>query len=203
MLDSLRNLLSLTQTWLHIYWPYHVHTCKEEHIHKDRLMGYCVQQYVWGVLQVPSIKNESISSWNKVRINLTKLSVSSRGNHDCITLTNYFSKWAESIPASADKGGQSCYWFPDKMLFHHEEILFQIRAESSVIRSSTGWKSSRAFSIEWWVHIIYSPMDWIKGWINPSRGHCRSWSMRTKRIGISYLSLQCSHCLSYKQTCFD
>ena len=47
----------------------------------------------------PSLHPISVSdTWNKVGIDLIELPVSSRGNCYCITLTDYFSKWAEAMP---------------------------------------------------------------------------------------------------------
>ena len=47
----------------------------------------------------PSLHPISVSdTWNKLGIDLIELPVSSRGNCYCITLTDYFSKWAEAMP---------------------------------------------------------------------------------------------------------
>ena len=47
----------------------------------------------------PSLHPISVSdTWNKVGIDLIKLPVSKNGDRYCITLTDYFSKWAEACP---------------------------------------------------------------------------------------------------------
>ena len=47
----------------------------------------------------PSLHPIPVSdTWNKVGIDLIELPVSKNGNRYCITLTDYFSKWAEACP---------------------------------------------------------------------------------------------------------
>lgn len=64
-------------------------------------------------------------TWNKVGIDLIELPVSSRGNHYCITLTDYFSKWAEAMPVPTKEVSHIAD-FLYKMIFRHgcpEEII--------------------------------------------------------------------------------
>ena len=56
---------------------------------------------------------------------MIELPVSSRGNHYCITLTDYFSKWAEAMPVPTKEASHVAD-FLYKMIFHHgcpEEII--------------------------------------------------------------------------------
>ena len=74
----------------------------------------------------PSLHPIPVSdTWNKVGIDLIELPVSSRGNCYCITLTDYFSKWAEAMPVPTKEASHVAD-FLYKMIFRHgcpEEII--------------------------------------------------------------------------------
>ena len=83
----------------------------------------------------------------KIGINLIKLPQSRNGNHYCITLTDYFSKWpeAEAIPT---KEARHVANFLYKMIFRHgfPEKLYPTKVLSSVTSSLTSWRSSLALT---------------------------------------------------------
>ena len=74
----------------------------------------------------PSLHPIPVSdTWNKVGIDLIELPVSSNGNRYCITLTDYFSKWAEAMPIPT-KEARHVADFQYQMIFRHgcpEEII--------------------------------------------------------------------------------
>ena len=83
-----------------------------------------VQEKVWQTSTIPASHPVS-DTWNKVGIDLIELPVSSRGNRYCITLTDYFSKWAEAMPVPT-KEASHVTDFLYKMIFRHgcpEEII--------------------------------------------------------------------------------
>ena len=74
----------------------------------------------------PSLHPIPVSdTWNNVGIDLIQLPVSSSGNRYCITLTDYFSKWAEAMPIPTKEASHVAD-FLYKMIFRHgcpEEII--------------------------------------------------------------------------------
>jgi len=57
-------------------------------------------------------------TWNKVGIDLIQPPVSSSGNRYFITLTDYFSKWAETMPIPTKEASHVAD-FLYKMIFRH------------------------------------------------------------------------------------
>ena len=127
------------------------HIAKVKHCEVVRGLGES-----WANQHHPCILSLSLIPGTRWELIWSNCLVRSRGNCYCITLTDYFSKWAEAMPVPTKEASHAD--FLNKMIFRHwcpEEI----KPEISVIRSSTGWKSLQAFGIEWRVHIIHSPID--------------------------------------------
>lgn len=122
-------------------------------------------------------------TWNKVGIDLVEFPVSQNGNRYCITLTDYFSKWAEAA-AIPTKEAKHVAAFLYKMILRHgcplEIVSDQGREFCNKLVNSleerTGFKRK--------INSAYYPMGLTSALTRRSKPSFRSLSMIIKMTGM-------------------